>query len=319
VSKAPFVIVPELTAIAVAYAQKNLIADLVLPRVPVNAKEFTWTKYALGEAFTVPETLVGRRGQPNQVEFTGDAQTSSVVDHALDSPVPNDDFEQWEKARTAGLTKAASPLMRATTQVTSLVATRREKRVADLVFGDTNYGTNNKTTLSGTDQWSDYVNSDPHVDVLTALDTMIMRPNYGVLGRRTATVLSLNPKIKAAIYGDAGSQKAVTRRALADLFELEDIFVGEGWMNLAAKGQPVNMQRIWGAHAAFININAQADTEMGISFGMTAQFGGRVAGTIEDSDIGMRGGKRVRSGESVKEFLCANDLGYLFKNAVSAA
>ena len=77
------------------------------------------------------------------------------------------------------------------------------------------------------------------------------------------------------------------------------------------------MTRLWGKHAAFLHRNMMADTDFGVTFGMTAQFGDRVAGVIEDSDIGMRGGVRVRSGESVKELVTANDLGYFFQNAVA--
>ena len=43
-AKAPFPIIPELTGIAIAYRNRAMIADLVLPRVtPVSKEEFkTW-------------------------------------------------------------------------------------------------------------------------------------------------------------------------------------------------------------------------------------------------------------------------------------
>jgi hypothetical protein len=78
VSKAPFVIVPELCAVAVAYKQPSFIADRVLPRVRVNTKEFRYQKFGLGDAFTAPETLIGRKGQPNQVEFGSTEVTASA-------------------------------------------------------------------------------------------------------------------------------------------------------------------------------------------------------------------------------------------------
>jgi hypothetical protein len=61
----------------------------------------------------------------------------------------------------------------------------------------------------------------------------------------------------------------------------------------------------------------EADTTAGCSFGYTAQFGPVLAGTILDPDMGMRGGERVRSGESVKELITANDLGYFVQNAIA--
>lgn len=316
-AKAPFIVVPELTAIAVGYRQANLVADMVLPRVQVTTRDFQWQKYALGEQFTVLDTRVGPKGQPNQVTWDSTGVSDSVVDQALDAPVTNDALEQFARAGAGNVAPGlVSPLIKATRLVAGLVATRREKRTADLVMNLNSYAAANKTTLSGTSQWSDYTNSDPHYALMTTMDTMIMRPNKLVLGRAVMTVLSLHPKIKTAIYGGVnGDQKAVTREALASLLELDEVIVGEGWLNTANKGQAPNLQRIWGKDAALLNINANADTESGLTFGMTAEFGSPVAGTIDDADIGMRGGVRVRSGESVKEFVTANDLGYLFKAA----
>jgi hypothetical protein len=315
----PFVIVPSLTAIAVAYTQKNLIADRVLPRVPVSTKSFRYLKYGLGDAFTVPETAVGRKGTPNQVEFASSEATDTTQDHALDSPVPNDDMRQWQSAKDAGqgYVSQADPQSRAAAQVTSLVLTRREKRAADLVFNPASYGTNNKATLSGTSQWSDYTNSKPQQAINAALDGMVMRPNVAVFGRLAWSSLSTHPQMAMAIFKNGTNAGKITTQQFADLFELDEVIVGDAWINTAAKGQAPNVVRLWGKHCALLHRNAQADTDFGVTFGMTAQFGERVAGVIEDPDIGMNGGVRVRAGESVKELVTANDLGYLFTNAVA--
>lgn len=315
----PFVIVPSLTAIAVAYTQRNLIADQVLPRVPVNTQEFRYSKYAQGEAFTSPETLVGRKGAPNQVEFGSTEVTDSTQDHALDAPVPNSDMIKWQMAKAAGQGSArrADPQSRAASQVTSLVLTRREKRTADLVFNPASYGANNKITLSGTSQWSDYANSNPQTAITAALDSMIMRPTIAVFGRLAWSALAAHPKMCMAVFKNGTTGGNISRQQFADLFELEEVIVGDAFINLAAKGQAPNVVRLWGKHASFLHRNMQADTEFGITFGMTAQFGDRVAGVIEDADIGMNGGVRVRSGESVKEVVTANDLGYFVQNAIA--
>lgn len=315
-AKTPFIIVPELTAIAVAYRQGNLIADQVLPYVPVNTQEFRYRKFGVADDFTVPATLVGRKGRPQQVEFGETEVTDSTQDHALDAPVPNADIEAYERARSAGQTGGTDPMMRATSQVMQLGMTAREKRVADLVFNANSYAPANRATLSGTAQWSDYTNSNPQTAITTALDSMIMRPNIAVFGRRTWSVLSQSPRITAAVYRNGASAGSVTRQQFAELFELDEVLVGDGWINTAAKGQAPTVVRLWGNHAAFIHRNMNADTEFGITFGFTARWGNRIGGFVEDPDMGMRGGRRARAGESVKEVITANDLGYLFTNAV---
>src|SRR5579885_831323 len=93
---APFVINPELTAIAVGYKNPDvaLIADQVLPRVP-TAETFTYTVYDTAQAYTLPATEVGRRSEPNVVTFGGTAVTDSVKDYGLDDPVPQRDIDAF--------------------------------------------------------------------------------------------------------------------------------------------------------------------------------------------------------------------------------
>ncbi len=59
-----------------------------------------------------------------------------------------------------------------------------------------------------------------------------------------------------------------------------------------------------------------ADTRGGVTFGFTAEWGGRIAGQWEDKNIGLRGGQRVRVGESVKELIIASQAGYFIEDAV---
>ena len=87
-SKANFPVNPVLTAIAIAYRNRRMIADDVLPRTDVGKQEFKYLQHDLGEGFTVPKTIVGRTSRPNQVEFSATELTASTEDHALDAPVP---------------------------------------------------------------------------------------------------------------------------------------------------------------------------------------------------------------------------------------
>jgi hypothetical protein len=307
--KAPFPIQPELTAIAIAYRNKQLIADDVLPRVPVGKAEFKYLKHRIAEGFTVPDTKVGRKSKPNEVEFGADELTASTEDFGLDDPVPQADIDNAPPN--------FDPLGNAVMKTADLLALDREVRVAGLVFDANQYAAANKVTLAGGDQWSDFVNSDPLDDIMLALDTPVIRPNVCVMGRAVWSKLAQHPKINKAVHGTAGDVGIAARRAVADLFELEDILVGEGWLNTAKKGQPVALSRVWGKHALFFYRNRVADAQGGGTFGLTAQFGTRIAGADPDKNIGLRGGQRVRVGESVKELITAADFGYFIQNAVA--
>ena len=89
-------------------------------------------------------------------------------------------------------------------------------------------------------------------------------------------------------------------------------------MNTARRGQTASMSRAWGKHAAILFIDESADTNRGATFGYTAEFENRIAGTImDDPDIGLRGGVRVRVGMSVKEKVVAANLGFFWQNAIA--
>lgn len=318
-AQTPFVIVPSLLAIAVAYPQGNCIADRVLPRVPVATQAFRYLKYNLGDAFKTPDTLVGRKSAPNQLDWGSTELTATVQDQGLDTAVPNADILAWEQAQAAGagFVSQVDPLSRNTGLVMQAVMNRRELRAANLVFNANTYAAANKTVLSGTSQWSDFVNSDPLSAIMGYLDGMVVRPNIATFGRAVATKLRMHPKVCKAIFGNNTDAGIVDLQQLANLLELEEILVGDAWVDTAAPGQPTNLVRAWGKHAAFTVRNKQADTTAGVTFGLTAQWGDRVAGTIQDSDVGLRGGTRVRAGESVVELATANDLGFFIQNAVS--
>lgn len=310
---APFPVTPQLQAIALAYRNNTLIADQVLPRVPVGLESFKYMSYPAGQFMTLPETRVGRKGTPNQVEFTGTEVTASTEDDALDDLVPQKDIDLAAKQ---GL---PDPLGRAVEGLTDLILLKREVRAANLVFAPASYAASNKATLSGTSQWSDYTTgvSDPIDDIVTGLDLCIMRPNVMVLGNKVSSKLRRHPAILKSYNGSLGDSGIVPLRYLAELFELEEVLVGQGWVNTAKKGQSVNLQRVWGNSCSLIYRNKLAGTDSGTTFGFTAQYGTRVAGTIPDADIGMRGGQKVRVGEAVKELLMANDLGYLIADAIA--
>jgi hypothetical protein len=321
-SQAPFVIQQRLTAITMTYTNQKLIADAVLPRVPVDSPQFKYSKYTLADGFTIPDTKVGRKSAPNAIDWTATETPESTNDYALDDAIPNSDIAAAQAASDVQGVMPIDPEARSTMLLSDLVALDRENRVAGIVFALNTYPAANRTTLAGATQWSDPT-SDPLSAILTALDGCVIRPNVATFGQQTWTKLRTHPKITAAVYptgGNAtGGATAVSREAVANLLELDEINIGASWLNSAKPGQPATLQRVWGKHAAFhyrppqiLGVNGQ------VAFGFTAQFGTRIAGTIgDDPKIGMRGGRWVRVGEAVKEVISANDAAFFFQNAVA--
>jgi len=318
----PFNVDAALTAIAIGYRNPATarIADRVLPRQPVTAEEFKYTVYPIEEAFNVPDARVGRRGQVQQLEFGGTEVTGATEDYGLDSPIPNSDIRSAEEARARGVS-TYDPEGHSTMMLTDTIDNIREVRAAGIVFNPNVYAVGRKTTLAGGSQFSDYLNSDPIGVIRAGLDaTLVMRPNKMPMGRAVWSKLSSHPKIVNAVKGNVTDSGMVTIAQFAELFRdegIDEVIVGDAWYNVAKPGQPTNLQRAWGKHLALIHINPLATPQGGgVTFGFTAQLGGRIAGRIIDPDIGLEGGIRVRVGERVKEVVSAQDVGYFIQNAV---
>lgn len=322
---APFVIQPRLTAITLTYRNRQLIADSVLPRVPVDSAVFKWSKYTVADGFSIPDTRVGRKSAPNQIDWTATELTGSTNDYGLDDTIPVMDINNAMSAQRAQGVTPLDPTERSTMLLTDLVQLDRENRVANGatgVFVLGSYPAANRTTLAGTSQWSDTANSNPISALMNALDVPIIRPNVLVLGAQTWTALRQHPKVTAAAFPSGGNALGggtiLQREALAALLEIEEVVVGQSWFNSAKPGQTFTQSRLWGKHAALIYRAPQILSTKDVTFGFTAQWGDRIAGTIErDPTIGLRGGTRVRVGESVTEIISANDAAYFFQNAVA--
>ncbi len=310
-----FAVNPELTAVAIGYKNRDIdmIADIVLPRV-LTAKKFAYTKYNQADGYTVPATRVGRKSDPTMVDFGGVLVNDECVDFGLDDLVPNDEIEAWNAMPKPAT--AVGPLAKSTSLLTGLVLLDREIRVANTVFNAANYAAPNQATLSGVSQWSDFTNSNPLDALLAALDVPLFRPNKVVFGQAAWTKVRQHPRLIQAANASAQTGGAITRQQLADLLEVREVVVGTGFVNTAKKGQTATMSRVWGKHCALLYVGKDLADADQPCFGFTAQFGDRVA-MVAESNKGLRGGQQVRSGESVKEVISANDAGYYFQNVVA--
>lgn len=299
----------QLTAIAIGFKndKANYIADKILPYVPVDAPKFDWNEYPLAEGFRVPETKVGRASTPKTVDFSSTQKTARVEDHALDALAP-----VYDKVHAP---KNYDPDGRATEGVTDLCMLARELRVAELVKDPSNYAL--KTTLSGTSQFHNAA-CDPLEIILEAIDQMLVPANTLVMGMDVWTKLRLNPNLIKAVHGTSGDKGAISRQQLAELLEIPDIIIGNSRYNVAKEGQKASIQPCWKGYCALLHNNPHADTNQGMTFGLTGRFGDKIAGRIFDPDMGMRGGYKIRCGESIKELIVAKQCGFLFENPIAA-
>ncbi|GAB6139917.1 hypothetical protein JCM14076_06460 [Methylosoma difficile] len=297
----PLVISPVLSGVAIKYRNQALIADKVMPRVTVDKQEFIDVSDRMADWISTVDTEVGRVGKVHALGTADQDPTYlATINNGLDEPVPNQDAMNGP---------SELPLMRATRRVMSLVELRREQRVA-AICGNTNNFAYSLSISNANDQWDD-PDSDPRNQLKEYLDKPFMRPNKLIMGRSCWSALSDHPSLVGL------NRNSITRQWMADQLEVEEIIVGDGWVNGVKKGQDASKVRVWGKNCLGIYQGSNIQDGDG-SWGYTAQFGARIAGTIIDSDIGMYGGVRVRAGESVREVVTATEFGFLLVDVVAS-
>jgi hypothetical protein len=317
----PFSQSPRYSQIAMAIKPEGMIADDVCPRIDVPSDKFIYTRLDHEDLFQLVDTSVGRKSEPNQVEFGATDITESVGDYALDDFVPNRDIKS--AASSGG---SYDPQAVAVEGTTILLLSSREKRVADKLFNLASYDANLRTTLSGTAQWSD-VTSDPWNQIQDVIQNMLVSPNIAVFNKKSWRYLRSHPSIVAMALnrgvvpsGGTAAAGSLTKLQVAELFELDNIFVGESLFNAARKGQTASYTGLWGNHAAFLRIDKNVRAVHGMAmptFAFTAQWGTRFSGTIPDAKTGIEGGNIVRVGEYVKELISCPQAGAFFQNVVN--
>lgn len=319
-TQTPFAVSAALTAIANQYGNqvgRPYIADRVLPRVRVDGTTFKYTNWDVEEPFRVPDTQVGRRSQLNEVNLTATEASDSVLDYGLSSSIPNSDILA---SQGNGAGQGLGVKGRHVRQLVDWVALDREVRVASLITTAGNYQTGYKATLTGSGQWSDAASSPVNV-IQDAAAGMLIPPNIGVCSLAVANALRRHAAVSVALGGSSESGRQVPLAELAAILGLDDIIVANTLVATNKKGQTFTNAQIWGKHFALLRVTPQSngfvDTPESPSFGYTFQWQDTVAGEEADSSIGLRGGVRVRYGNSIKEKIVAPYAGYLFTNAIA--
>lgn len=191
------------------------------------------------------------------------------------------------------------------------------------------------TDLTPTNKWDSYGTSDPITELETAVETILLnggRPDGAMLklllGYKVWKFLKNHPllidRVKAG--GTSGSPARVTKQALAELLELDEVVVSDAVHATNAAGAAEAYDFIFGKHAllAFVGQNGEGDfmASAGRLFAYKGVNGGAVNEEIvqiEIFDESLRHLHKVRyeARMAVDFKVTGSKLGYFFNAAVS--
>ncbi len=296
---------PILSNVSVAYKNEDYVAEQVLPIVRVasaTGKYFVYDTSHLRRS----NSLRGMGASAREVDYGVSQSTAFVIkEHALKELVPDELVKQAPSP--------LSPEMDATENVTEKLLVEKEYDLAAYMASTTNLTLN--TTLSGTNRWSDYSNSDPVGDIRTgkaAVHAKIFKePNVLLLGKQVYDKLVDHPDIVDRIkYSSLG---VATPDLLARIFDVEKVIIAAAGYESATEGAASSMAYIWGKHAWLLYVTDRPGVRQ-ISFGYHFQDAVRLVDKWYDND---RKGTFVRVTDRYTREIVSTDCAYLIYNAVA--
>jgi hypothetical protein len=229
-----------LTNISLGYPNAGLVGSVLFPQVVVRKQSDKY--YIFGREAWLPEDDVRAPGTvANEIPgYQLSVDTYYAQEHALQIPVTDEERENADSP--------LSPDSDGTDLVTGKLMMGRELIQHSFATTAANYASGMSTTLSGTAQWSDYVNSAPISDVKTgkrAVNAQIfMDPNIGIFPYQVMSILEDHPDfIERIKYSERG---IVTSEIIAAIFGMDRIVVPGAGVNTANPGQAPTLGYIWG-------------------------------------------------------------------------
>lgn len=300
-----------LTSLSVKYRNESNIWPFLLPVVSVGKRSDKFFKYNKEDSFKLVDDKIGPKSLPNEVDWGVSTDNYSVKDHALGDWLPQETIDNSDSP--------LQPEVDTNDFLNALLDNQQEKRVADVVFNTATYPTGNKTTLSGTAQWSGSTD-DPIGDVLTAVESCFVRANTLVFGADAWKIFRKLPEVLDAVKGATRYQGSpgglATTTEVASLLEVDRVLVGRGRYISTKEGQTATYARLWGKHCAALHVAPNPGIKS-ITFGVTFSEMQRQTQRDFDPKRGVKGAHYIKVAWNSDEKVIASDLGYMIENAVA--
>jgi len=251
------VVDPVLTTIAQGFKQPALIGNALFPVVPVGVRAGRILSFGK-EDFMLYNTARTPGSNTKRLKFGYASGTFALVDYSLEGQLALEDIQESDN-NPAG---PGVDLMSMTVNKTmESMALGLEYAQATLARTAASYQAANKTTLSGTSQWSDYgTTSNPVAVIETAKEAVRAaigkRPNTIVMGAAVMSKLRAHPLIVDRVKYTG--RDVATPELLASLFGVQRVLVGDSiYMNDAG----TTITDVWGKDVvvAYTELGSIAD------------------------------------------------------------
>lgn len=300
-----------LTNVSSAYVPVGLVADQILPVVTSKQTSGKLGKYGTGH-LRIEQSVKGGQGMYRRISgITRSTDTYTIEGHGLEGVVTSEDYRNVElpfKAEEDETMALTVPLM-----------LEREKALADAL---TNASVMTQTVaLSGTAQFSDYMNSDPLSIFTTAHETIItgcgMVPNVMIMDILVWNKLRFHPQLLDTLGYKYARPGGLVPQEVASALGVEKILVAQARYESAKEGQTSSLAACWGKHIVLAHVPAKAMPYQ-VSLGYCVRYEGEQPRKVYKYDINNPPeSKAILVEDSYDDLLSNVKAGYLIKDAVA--
>ena len=299
---------PILTEVARGYrSRKSTLADVLFPTVQTPLRAGKIISFGV-EEFKLISSIRAPGSNTRRVQIGYGTADYSLNDFRLEAQTP------WELQGEAQAGPGIDLIAASVRKVIDAMALEREYAAAVLATNASNYGSNNKDTLSGTAQWSDPA-SNPAGAIAAANESIRSQTgeyaNVLALSPRVYSALRVHPKLLDRISTSA-DRVPLTLAQLAALLEVERVVVGDSVHHDGSA-----FSDVWGKDAVLAFTAPASMQDMGSpSYGYTYQLAGRPV--VEEGYDDRNANSWINPvADARKPVLVGAPAGFLFKAAVA--
>lgn len=249
-----------LSKIALGFMNPALVGFELFPRVGVDAPSGKIIQFGK-EAFQTINTRRAPGADTLRIKVGYEAGNYNLTNNALDAVVPREWLKDQEQVPGINFQRTSVET------VMQIEGNNLEFEQATLARDAGSYGANNKVTLSGTDQWSDYANSNPIKDVKDYKEAVRSQtgsyPNKMVFTTGIHNVLCEHPKMLAKL-----SNNEMQILSVADyqrIFDIEKVVIAGSVIT----DEDGAFMDLWGLDAILAYVPTQITSRALPSYGYT--------------------------------------------------
>lgn len=240
-----------LTDVSIRYTNKSFIADQVFPTLPVQKETGLVFKFDKENLRSPVSSLRGDYARSERVDYgLSQIPYGPLLEHSIEVPLSQRLLDMYQAP--------LQPEINATNTASEKLLIEKEIGLATYLATAGNFAAAQKVTLSGTSQWSDYTNSKPFNDVQTGqtaiLQNSTIKANTVVLGRQVYDQLVNHPNVTDRLKYTARATNEEITNAIADLFGVKNVLIGEAIVNSAQEGLTDTLGFIWGKNAYLLYV-----------------------------------------------------------------